>query len=134
VLPTISPGCEGVSCREHLSRSAEDGGVLASLRVELGGVGVLCFAGEVGSKTGFVGVLWEARGGERARPVFSAAEIEETVLALGGLTDVLQRADAELRARLYGQLGLEVVCDPDKRQVRVEIEVCRGTVRVGGGT
>ena len=71
---------------------------------------------------------------ERTRPVLSAAEIEETVLALGGLTDVLQRADPELRARLYRQLGLEVVCDPDKRQVRVEIEVCRGTVRVGGAS
>jgi len=71
---------------------------------------------------------------ERTRPVFSAAEIEETVLALGGLTDVLQRADPELRARLYGQLGLEVVCDPDKRQVTVKIEVCKGTVRVGGAS
>jgi len=71
---------------------------------------------------------------ERTRPVLSAAEIEQTVLTLGGLTDVLQQADPELRARLYGQLDLEVVCDPDKRQVTVKIEVCRGTVRVGGAS
>jgi site-specific DNA recombinase len=52
----------------------------------------------------------------------------------GGLVDALNRSDPALRARLYEELGLSGVYDPNRHTVHVQVEFGRRIGRVGGGT
>ncbi|MGI8491997.1 MAG: hypothetical protein ACR2NJ_04430 [Acidimicrobiales bacterium] len=63
------------------------------------------------------------------------AEIRALVLALGDIVRRLRRANPELRAKVYADLGVSVSFDPDARELVASLHPAAwNTERVGGGT
>lgn len=62
------------------------------------------------------------------------AQIDATLEALGGLTQVLQHATAQERAAVYHTLQIQMHYDDRARQVRVTADLSRVAGGVGGGT
>ncbi|GAA2405957.1 recombinase family protein [Actinomadura vinacea] len=80
------------------------------------------------------------------RRILTVEEIEKLVTGLGDLVRTLKDADAAARQGVYQSLGIRLVYDPQKREIRVEASLdpdrirlshdpaFGGTVRVRGGT
>jgi DNA invertase Pin-like site-specific DNA recombinase len=63
------------------------------------------------------------------------AEIRALILALGSIVKRLKKADPALKAKVYGDLGVEISYDPDAREALASLNpLVWGTERVGGGT
>ena len=57
------------------------------------------------------------------------------MLALGDIVRRLKRANPELRAKVYADLGVSITFDPDARELITSLNPAAwGTERVGGGT
>jgi SOS-response transcriptional repressor LexA len=64
----------------------------------------------------------------------SAREIAEWADSLGGLVQVLKRANPEDRAALYAEFGLTLRYDPTRHQIKATAELSRVGRGVGGPT
>jgi hypothetical protein len=66
------------------------------------------------------------------RRVLDDSDIRALVDAVGPIANVLAGADPDAKARLYNELGLDLVFDATKRLVRVEaLPVCVRSCRRG---
>jgi hypothetical protein len=65
-------------------------------------------------------------------PTGDLPTVEEDLRALN--QEALHRSDPALRARLYEELGIDGLYDPNSHTVRVQVELGRRIGRVGGGT
>ena len=65
--------------------------------------------------------------------VWTPEDIRATVESLGDLVAVLRAAEPQKKAELYGELGLNLMYEPNGRRVLVEADLSRvRMVRVGG--